>query len=84
MAPSNGLDAVAIADTEHLDQSFRELRARRDERDHEAEESHALDVFLAEHTMHCTIREVDDAHELIVIHEREADEGSRREVLVLE
>src|SRR5687767_6318706 len=77
-------ELVVLTDTQRLDEPFGKTRVRRDERDHEAQEAHALDVLVDEHTLQHAVREIHDAEKLVVIDEREADERSAREVLVLE
>src|ERR1043166_5398478 len=85
MVVSSGLGAVgALPDTERFHQTFRQPRVRRDERDDEAEQPHAVDVLLHEHAVLRAVGEIDDAHELFVVHQRKADERARREVLVVQ
>src|SRR5205809_4909841 len=73
-----------LADTQRLDQAFGQARMRGDEGDHETQQTYALHVFVDEHSLHHAIREIDDPHQLIVVHEREADERPAREILVLQ
>ena len=60
-----------LADTERFDESFGQPRVRRDERDDEAEQPHAVDVLFDEHALHGAIREVH--------HARPARRGRRAE-----
>src|SRR5207253_1447711 len=71
-APRSALGA--LADTECFDQSLGKARVRGDEGNHEPQQTHAIDVFVDEDSVLSAIREVHDAHQLIVIDEGKADE----------
>ena len=55
---------------------------RGDERDHETQQADALDVLVDKLALHHPVREIDDADQFVVIHEREADKRAGREILV--
>src|SRR4051812_23468843 len=76
------MGGAALADTERLEHAVCEVRLRRNERDHEAEQANALDVFLDEDSVHRPVCEIHDAHQRAVIDEWKADERTRGEELV--
>jgi len=65
--PSSALGALALADTEHLDQTLRQLCPRGNERNHEAEQPNTLYILLAEHAVHRAIRQIHHADQLVVV-----------------
>src|SRR6185437_31525 len=72
------------ADTDGLEQPFGEHRAPRDERDEQCQNAHALHVLFHVHPTKGAVREIENTHQLVVIHQGEADEGSRREVFIVQ
>src|ERR1035437_5180296 len=65
-------------------QPLGQLCLARDQRDHEAEQAHALDVIIDEQAMLRAVRDVHYANELVMPHEWETDERAGREILVAE
>ena len=55
-------------------QALGKFRLARDQRDHQAEQTHALDVVFDEQPVLCAVREVDHADQFVVQHQRKADE----------
>src|SRR5207247_1672148 len=80
IARCSAVALASLADTQCLDQALREAGAHGDERDHEAQQAHAFDVFVDEDALHGAVREIHDADELVEVHERETDEGTAGEV----
>src|SRR6476661_6182484 len=72
----------ASVDTNDLEQPFRQRVARGDERYHESEQSHPLHILFGVDPSLRSISEIEYAHQLAVIHQRKADEASRRELLI--
>src|SRR6185437_7027432 len=72
------------ADTDRLEQPFGEHRAPRDERDEQCQNAHALHVLFHVYPAQGAIREIEDAHQLVVVYQRKADEGARGEVFIVQ
>src|SRR4051812_31910535 len=72
-----------LTDTERFDEAFGEAGVGGGERDDEAKQAYAIDIFLDEDAALRPIRQVDDTYELVVVDEREAGEGPRCEILIV-
>src|SRR5687768_5976656 len=69
---------------DEIDEALGELCVRRHEGDHHPQQTHPLHVGVGVRAVGGSVGQVDDAHQLAVVHQRQADEAPAREILVAE